>query len=168
MFHVYFGAFDFVVYAIAVFFAIYMGNALCDEMEERDRLKNQTGKEVARTQPAHDTASPQGKGAQDRPLILDAQLYELRGQLVIRKDELPVSVPSGVKTYTLRGDPAIRLSDLQQVFDTVAIDAGQVIHKWEQWSKPKKKPRKRHRNPVKEAAALNGGARHGAASTLPV
>lgn len=167
MFEVYFGAFDIVMYAFAAVFAIYLADASCDEMEEREQIENQAAKEVNTTRSAPLSDSPVEKG-EDLSLILDSQLYELRGQLVVRVDDVPIGVPGEVKTFSLRGDPVIRLADLQKISGVVAIDAGQVIHKWEQWSKQqKKKPKKRHRNPVKEAASLNKDAGHELASDLP-
>ncbi|MGB3494717.1 MAG: hypothetical protein WBA57_18460 [Elainellaceae cyanobacterium] len=165
MFHVYFGGFDVVVYAIAAVFAIYLADAICSGIEGREQVEKQVKQEVYATQPAPIKSVWSEPKASDSLLVLDAQIYELRGQLVVRVDDMSGSVPGEVKTLSLRGDPVIRISDLQTLYQTVAIDAGQVIQKWKQWSKQKKKqPKKQHRNPIKEAASLNGGIRHGVAT----
>lgn len=169
MFQVYFGAFDVAMYAIAVMFAIGLANAICHEMDEREQVNPQGIKEVSTTQSAQISTQPVEQ-TKETPLILDAQLFELRGQLVVRKGDIPDSVPTEIKTFFFRGDPVIWLTDLLKVCGIVAIEADQVIRKWEQWSQQKKKKesKKRHRSPIREAASLNGGAGHGLASTLTV
>lgn len=157
MFQVYFGAFDFVVYGIAAIFANYLADAICREMEERERVYEPGNKEVSNTDP---------------PLILDTQIFELRGQLVVKKADIPAPVPDGVKVFSLRGDPVVQIRDLQNIYETVAIEAGQVLRKWEQWKpqRSRKKPRKQKqkRSPIREVASLNGGTKHGTTPAFAV
>ena len=170
MFHVYFGGFDFVMYAIAALIAISLADVICNEMEEQEHFAKEFKQEVTTTQSVHLSGS-QEEVIKDAPLILDIQIYELHGQLVVRRDDISIAVPGNVKTFSLRGDRVIRLSDLQNVYGTVAIDAGQVISKWEQWNHQRKtKPKRQHRKPIQEVASLNGsgGAGHGTLSALSV
>ncbi|OLP16614.1 hypothetical protein BST81_20680 [Leptolyngbya sp. 'hensonii'] len=169
MFHIYFGGFDFVMYAIAALIAICLADVICNEMEEQEQFGKES-KEVITTQSAHLSGSQEGV-AKDSPLILDIQIYELHGQLVVRRDDISIAVPGNIKTFSLRGNRVIRLSDLQNVYGTVAIEAGQVISKWEQWNQQRKaKPKRQHRKPIQEVASLNGngGAGHGTLSAFSV
>ncbi|MGI0485517.1 hypothetical protein ACN4EK_08790 [Pantanalinema rosaneae CENA516] len=170
MFHVYFGGFDFVMYAIAALIAICLADVICNEMEEQEQFAKESKKEVTTIQPVH-LSGLQEEVATGSPLILDIQIYELHGQLVVRRDDISIAVPGNVKTFSLRGNRVIRLSDLQNVYGTVAIEAGQVISKWEQWNQQKKtKPKRQHRKPLQEVASLNGngGTGHGTLSALSV
>jgi len=101
MLHIYFGAFDFVMYAIAIIGAIFLADALCDEGNEQQRL--QKG----------------GKGTSQRlvqpetvPLMVNGPIFELHGTLVVKKSDVPIVLPEGLKALSLRGDPVIRISDL--------------------------------------------------------
>lgn len=170
MFHVYFGGFDFVMYAIAALIAICLADVICNEMEEQEQFAKEFEQEVTTAQPVHLSGS-QEEVAKNSPLILDIQIYELHGQLVVKMEDISIAIPGKVKTFSLRGDRAIRLSDLQDVYGTVAIDAGQVISKWEQWNQQRKtKPKRQHRKPIQEVASLNGngGVGHGTLSALSV
>jgi glutamate dehydrogenase/leucine dehydrogenase len=170
MFHVYFGGFDFVMYAIAALIAICLADVICNEMDEQEQFAKESKKEVTTTQPVHLSGS-QEEVATGSPLILDIQIYELHGQLVVKMEDISIAVPGKVKTFSLRGDRVIRLSDLQDVYGKVAIDASQVISKWEQWNQQKKtKPKRQHRKPIQEVASLNsnGGAGHGTVSAFSV
>lgn len=42
MFHLYFGAFDIVLYLGGIYFAIALANALCDQMDEADEAQDVT------------------------------------------------------------------------------------------------------------------------------
>jgi hypothetical protein len=137
MFHVYFGGFDFVMYAIAALIAICLADVICNEMEEQEQLAKEFEQKVTTNQPVH-LSGLQEEVEKDSPLILDIQIYELHGQLVVKVDDISIAVPNKIKTFSLRGDRVIRLSDLQNVYGTVAIEAGQVISKWEQWNQQRK------------------------------
>lgn len=166
MFHVYFGAFDWMAYAIAGIFAIVLSGAICSEMDEQEQARAVEQKKVSPTQSVEQPL--------EAPLILDAQIFELRGTLVVKKEDLAIALPDEIKALSLRGDPVIRLIDLCQVYGTVAIEAEQVIRKWEQWSqqqqKKKPKPKQRNPEPIEEVARLNGGGGfgHGTPSALTV
>jgi hypothetical protein len=140
------------------------------EDQEQEQFAKESKKEVTTTQSVH-LSGLQEEVAKDSPLILDIQIYELHGQLVVRVDDISIAVLGKVKTFSLRGDRVIRLSDLQDIYGTVAINAGQVISKWEQWNQQRKaKPKRQHRKPIQEVASLNGngGAGHGTVSALSV
>lgn len=156
MYHIYFGVFDFVLYAIAGIIAIFLADAICNEMTEREQLETVEELEVSTTQPIEER--------RNISLILDAQLFELHGTLVVRKGDIPASLPSEISALSLRGDPVIRLTDLCHTYGTVVIDVKRVLHKW---SQQKKKPKKRSQKPV-EKAALNGGSGYGTTSALTV
>lgn len=150
MLHIYFGAFDFVMYAIAVIVAIFLADALCDEGNEQQRL--QEGRKEAF----------QGLVQQkEGPLIVNGPIFELHGTLVVKKSDVPIVLPDELRTLSLRGDPVIRLSDLVETYGMVALDATQVIYKWEQWKewKRKKKPKKQTPEPKAKRGPLSNGSR---------
>lgn len=155
MFHVYFGAFDLVAYAIAGMFAIVLASALCKEMDDQEQLKTVANQEVNTVQLAESVIEPL--------LVLDTPFFELHGTLVVKKGDLPVLLPEAIKVLFLRGDPVIRLTDLCHAYGRVAIDVTQVIHKWEQWSqhKRKKKSKTQSGKQIEAAVTLQGGSGHG-------
>lgn len=153
MFHVYFGAFDFLAYAIAGIFAIFLAGAICDEMDDPKRLKTIENQEVN---------AVLAETIVETSLVLDAPIFELHGTLVVKKSDIPFPLPDAIKVLSLRSDLVIRLTDLCNVYGRVAIDAEQVIHKWEQWSKHKRQKKKEQsRKPIETAVTLNGGSGYG-------
>lgn len=64
MFHVYFGAFDIVLYLIGTYFATVLAQAICDELERSETT--QTTTLSSSTQTAHQLPSvPQATKAKD-------------------------------------------------------------------------------------------------------
>ncbi|MEP1079372.1 hypothetical protein NDI52_28595 [Leptolyngbya sp. PL-A3] len=157
MLHIYFGAFDFVMYAIAVIGAIFLADAICDEGNEQQRLQ-EGGKGASQG-----LAQPE-----EGPLIVNGPIFELHGTLVVKKSDVPIVLPEGLKALSLRGNPVIRLSDLVETYGMVALDATQVIQKWEQWKewKRKKKPRKQTPEPKAKGGPLSNGSWDQAATAL--
>jgi hypothetical protein len=145
MFHVYFGAFDVVLYAIAIIGSLYIADAVSGELESDSVVQRQGNKEGLKIE---ETGM---KG--ERPLILNGPIFELNGTLVVKRSDIPIGLPEVVRSYSLRGDPAIRIQDLQNIFGSVAIDARQFFTKWQQW-----KPRRRKKHPKKESRPLKGAA----------
>ncbi|MEP1075190.1 hypothetical protein NDI52_07260 [Leptolyngbya sp. PL-A3] len=157
MLHIYFGAFDFVMYAIVLIGAIFLADAICEERDEQKRLQK---REKGIPQVLVQTEAV--------PLIVNGPIFELHGTLVVKKSDVPIVLPEGLKALSLRGDPVIRLSDLLETYGMVALDATQVIYKWEQWKewKRKKKPKKQTSELKAERGPLNNGSRHQAAVGL--
>lgn len=162
MFHMYFGAFDLVAYAIAGMFTIVLASAICDEEDDQERLKTVADQEVNTVQSAESVIEPL--------LVLDTPFFELHGTLVVKKGDLSVLLPDAIKVLFLRGYPVIRLTDLCHEYGRVVIDVTQVIHKWEQWNqhKRKKKSKTQSRKQIEAAATLQGGSGYGTDPTFTV
>lgn len=154
------GLCDFLMCGVVGIVLIVLAALVCNEVESYGRLNISRQEEVLVSEPVE---------TEDSTLILKAQLFELHGTLVIKKINIPVTLPTKLKVFSLRGDAVVRLSDLQDFYGTVAIDAEEVLRKWEQWNEhPRKKQKSRSRKPLREVALLNGGFGHGTPSALPV
>ena len=66
----------------------------------------------------------------------------------------------------MRGSAVVRLADLVNTYDSVAVEAGSVLQKFAQWQevKPKRNQTKRRRSSVEEVHRLNGGEQNGSRS----
>lgn len=122
MFVLKFGAFDVVLYVVAVYGALVLSGTICNELGvQHSRLASATVK----TSHAHPDLSRSVRvksnavalKEQPRPSLklVDVKLYKLHQKLVVKLSSLPFNVPDTIKRYRLRGEDVVRLEALEDV-----------------------------------------------------
>jgi len=131
MFHVYFGAFDFVLYGAAFVFALCLSEAICDEIDAGYQSKSTirpTIELTALAQPAlekkaaatqsvnkhHETAYQSGSSFEDKATPSQSERSTVEKNNATNR---PVLNLANIRLYRLRKQSVIKLCDLPSQFN---------------------------------------------------